>query len=142
MEKILKGKKFFAFTKGLACFTGILLVMLAVFSCNNVLVGDGGSLIIAMPGARVATASRFTIELTGSNGTTQSKTFAGGSSVQFDDLAPDTYSIVVEGKDDTVVLTAGDGVTLANEVGKFAVTPQSNGRQWTINESGALQQVQ
>lgn len=42
MEKSLKGKKFFTFEKGLACFTGILLIMLVVFSCNNVLIRRGG----------------------------------------------------------------------------------------------------
>lgn len=52
-----------------------------------------------MPGARAATASSFTIELTGTSGFTKSKTLAGGTSVQFDDLVPDTYSIVVEGMD-------------------------------------------
>ena len=46
-----------------------------------------------------STASNFTIELTGSNGTTPIKTVSGGSTVQFDDLAPDTYHIVVEGID-------------------------------------------
>ncbi len=129
MEKILKGKKFFTFEKWLACFTGILLVMLAVFSCNNVLVKDGGSLVIAVPGARAASASSYTIELTGTNGTTQSKTLAGGSSVQFDDLAPDTYSIVVEGKDETGVVVfygtssatvvAGETATVTMELQKM-----------------------
>lgn len=42
MESLLKGKKFFTFEKGLACFTGILLVLLVVFSCNNVLIMGGG----------------------------------------------------------------------------------------------------
>ncbi len=80
MESLLKGKKFFTFEKGLACFTGILLIMLVVFSCNNIIaIKEGGSLIIALPGTRATTASRFTIELTGSNGTTQSKTLAGGT---------------------------------------------------------------
>ena len=104
MGKILKGKKFFTFEKWLACFTGILLVMLAVFSCNNMLVKDGGSLVIALPGARAATASSFTIELTGTSGAPQSKTVAGGTTVQFDDLAPGAYNIVVEGKDESGVV--------------------------------------
>ena len=114
MEKILKGKKFFAFTKGLACFTGILLIMLAVFSCTNMLIRDGGSLIIALPGARAATASRFTIELTGTNGTPKSQTLDGGTTAQFDDLAPDTYSIVVKGMDasDSVVFYGTSSATV------------------------------
>ena len=42
MEKSLKGKKFFTFGEGLTIFTGILLVLLVVFSCNNVLIIGGG----------------------------------------------------------------------------------------------------
>ena len=57
-------------------------------------------MIIALPGTRATTASRFTIELTGTSGFTKSETLAGGTTAQFDDLAPDTYSIVVEGMDD------------------------------------------
>ena len=92
-------KKLFVFGKRFAGFVGMLLILLCVFSCSNLMVNDGGSLVIAVPGARAATASSFTIKLTGSNGTPQNKTVAGGSTVQFDDLAPDTYHIVVEGID-------------------------------------------
>ena len=120
MEKILKGKKFFTFEKWLACFTGILLVMLAVFSCNNVLVKDGGSLIIAMPGARAATASSYTIELTGSNGTTQSKTVAGGASVQFDNLLVGSYTVIVDGKDENDKIVTGGSSKATVVAGKTA----------------------
>lgn len=99
MEKTLKSKKLLALTKGIASFTGILLVLFIAFSCNNVLVKGGGSLIIATPGARAASASSYTIELKGSNGTTQSKPLTSGTTVQFDDLAPDTYDIIVKGMD-------------------------------------------
>lgn len=121
MEKILKSKRFFTFTKCLACFTGILLVMLAVFSCTNMLIRDGGSLIIALPGARAASDSiSYTIVVEGSQGSTQSKPLTGGTTVQFDDLAPDTYSISVEGRneDDAVVLYGTDSATV--EAGKTA----------------------
>lgn len=99
MRNILKDRRFFVFKAGSVGFVAIALALLCVFSCNNLLVLGGGSLVIAMPGTRAATASRFTIELTGTNGTTQSKTLAGGTTAQFDDLAPDTYSIVVKGMD-------------------------------------------
>lgn len=45
MEKSLKGKKFFTFGEGLTIFTGILLVLLVVFSCNNVLIIGGGGVV-------------------------------------------------------------------------------------------------
>ena len=88
MRNILKDRRFFVFKAGSVGFVAIALALLCVFSCNNLLVLGGGSLVIAMPGTRAATASRFTIELTGTNGTTQSKTLAGGTTTaQFDDLA-------------------------------------------------------
>ena len=47
------------------------------------------------------------------------------------------------------MLSAGDGVDLAAEVGKFKVTPKSDGTEWTIvvtetdaGQVGQLQQVQ
>ena len=78
------------------------------------MVNDGGSLIIAVPRARAATASSFTIELTGSSGSSQNKTVSGGSTVQFDDLAPDTYRIIVKAADDsgTVVLYGTSSATV------------------------------
>ena len=134
MQKSLR--KLLVFGKELSIFTGILLVLLFVFSCNNMInIRGGGNLIIAIPGARAATASSFTIELTGSNGTTQNKTVSGGSTVQFDDLAPDTYRISVKAADDSgaVVLSgsakatvvAGETATvtvdLESALGKLAV---------------------
>ena len=82
-------KKLFVLGKRFASFTCILVMLLLVFSCNNLFISGGGSLIIATPGARAVTGNEiYIIELTGSNGTTQSKTVAGGTTVQFDDLAP------------------------------------------------------
>ena len=113
MQKSLR--KLLVFGKELSIFTGILLVLFFVFSCNNMInIRGGGNLIIAIPGARAATASSFTIELTGSNGATQNKTVSGGSTIQFDDLAPDTYTISVKGMDDagTVVFSGSAKATV------------------------------
>ena len=119
MEKSLKNKKLLALTKGIAGFAGILLVLFVIFSCNNILITSGGSLIISTPGARAASGSiSYTIVVEGSQGFTQRKNLTSGSSVQFDNLAPDTYSISVEGKneDDAVVLFGTDSATV--EAGK------------------------
>ena len=116
MQKSLR--KLLVFGKELSIFTGILLVLLFVFSCNNMINIRGGNLIIAIPGARAATASSFTIELTGSNGATQNKTVSGGSTVQFDDLAPDTYTIAVKGKDVTGTVVFYGTSTATVVVGK------------------------
>ncbi len=123
MRNILKDRRFFVFKAGSVGFVAIALALLCVFSCNNLLVLGGGSLVIAMPGTRAATASRFTIELTGTNGTTQSKTLAGGTTTaQFDDLAPDTYDIIVKGIDEAgaVVLRGSSSATVV--AGKTAST--------------------
>lgn len=123
MRNILKDRRFFVFKAGSVGFVAIALALLCVFSCNNLLVLGGGSLVIAMPGTRAATASRFTIELTGTNGTTQSKTLAGGTTTaQFDDLAPDTYDILVKGIDEAgaVVLRGSSSATVT--AGKTAST--------------------
>lgn len=123
MRNILKDRRFFVFKAGSVGFVAIALALLCVFSCNNLLVLGGGSLVIAMPGTRAATASRFTIELTGTNGTTQSKTLAGGTTTaQFDDLAPDTYDILVKGIDEAgaVVLRGSSSATVV--AGKTAST--------------------
>ena len=118
MQKSLR--KLLVFGKELSIFTGILLVLLFVFSCNNILMRNSGSLVITVPGARAATASSFTIELTGSSGATQSKTVSGGSTVQFDDLDPDTYTISVKGMDDTSTLVLSGSATATVVAGKTA----------------------
>lgn len=75
-----------------------------------------------MPGARAASASRFTIELTGTNGTTQSKTLAGGTTAQFDDLTPGAYDIVVEGTDTNNKVVLGGASSATVVAGKTAST--------------------
>ena len=107
MKNSWESKKILAYGKRFSVFTSIMLVLLFAFSCSNLIMNDGGSLIIAVPGARAASASSYTIELTGSNGTTQSKTVAGGTTAQFDDLAPDTYIISVKGTNADVVVFYG-----------------------------------
>lgn len=123
MRNILKDRRFFVFKAGSVGFVAIALALLCVFSCNNLLVLGGGSLVIAMPGTRAATASRFTIELTGTNGTTQSKTLAGGTTTaQFDDLAPDTYDILVKGIDEAGAIVLGGSSSATVVAGKTAST--------------------
>lgn len=114
MKNSWESKKILAYGKRFSVFTSIMLVLLFAFSCSNLIMNDGGSLIIAVPGARAASASSYTIELTGSNGTTQRKTVTGGTTAQFDDLAPDTYTIVVEGIDtnNKVVLGGSSSATV------------------------------
>lgn len=123
MRNILKDRRFFVFKAGSVGFVAIALALLCVFSCNNLLVLGGGSLVIAMPGTRAATASRFTIELTGTNGTTQSKTLAGGTTTaQFDDLDPDTYDIIVKGIDEAGAIVLGGSSSATVVAGKTAST--------------------
>ncbi|MEE0133552.1 MAG: hypothetical protein U0I22_07135 [Treponema sp.] len=107
MKNSWESKKILAYGKRFSVFTSIMLVLLFAFSCSNLIMNDGGSLIIAVPGARAASASSYTIELTGTNGTTQSKTVAGGTTAQFDDLDPDTYNISVKGTNADVVVLYG-----------------------------------
>ena len=141
MKSLLKGKRFFTFEKGLACFTGILLIMLVVFSCNNIIaIKEGGSLIIALPGTRATTASCFTIELTGTSGFNKRETLAGGTTAQFDDLVPDTYSIVVEGMDDAgnKVLSGTEKATvIAGETATVPVKLQNLLGSLTVDFVGA-----
>ena len=139
MRKSLR--KLLVFGKELSIFTGILLVLLFVFSCNNMInIRGGGNLIIAIPGARAATASSFTIELTGSSGATQNKPVSGGSTVQFDDLAPDTYNISVKGMDDagTVVFSGSAKATVvAGETATVMVDLESALGNLTVSFEGA-----
>ena len=120
MSKLRDHKKLFVFGKRFAGFAGMLLILLCAFSCSNLMVNDGGSLVIAVPGARAATASSFTIELTGSNGATQNETVSGGSTVQFDDLAPGAYNIVVEGIDTNNKVVVGGAYNATVVAGETA----------------------
>ena len=146
MKNSWESKKILAYGKRFSVFTSIMLVLLCVFSCNNLLVLGGGSLVIAMPGTRAAIASSYTIELTGTNGTTQSKTLAGGTTAQFDDLDPDTYNISVKGKDDSglVVLygmsnaTVEAGATASATVNLGTVANDLNSLQQAITTGGIV----
>ena len=146
MKNSWESKKILAYGKRFSIFTSIMFVLLCVFSCNNLLVLGGGSLVIAMPGTRATIASSYTIELTGTNGTTQSKTLAGGTTAQFDDLDPDTYNISVKGKDDSglVVLygmsnaTVEAGATASATVNLGTVANDLNSLQQAITTGGIV----
>ena len=140
-------KKLFVFGKRFAGFAGMLLILLCAFSCSNLMVNDGGSLIISTPGARAVTGNEiYTIELTGSNGATQNKTVSGGSTVQFDDLAPDTYRISVKAADDSgaVVLygisdaTVTAGATASATVKMSEVVNDYNSLSKAISTGGIV----
>ena len=140
MKNSLDCKKLLSYGKELSIFAGIFLVLLFVFSCNNILMRNSGSLVITVPGARAASASTFTIELTGSSGSPQSKTISSGATVQFYDLAPDTYTINVKGMDDagTVVLSGSATATVvAGETTTVPVELQKLLGSLTVNFEGA-----
>ena len=114
-------KKLFVFGKRFASFSCILVMLLLVFSCSNLMVNDGGSLIISTPGARAVTGNEiYTIELTGSSGSSQSKTVSGGSTVQFDNLAPDTYRISVKAINERNVAVCGGTASAIVKSGETA----------------------
>ena len=145
MSKLRDHKKLFVFGKRFAGFAGMLLILLCVFSCSNLMVNDGGSLVIAIPGARAASASSYTIELKGSNGTTQTKTVAGGTTAQFDDLDPDTYTISVKGTNESVVVlygtssaTVSAGATASATVKLGAVANDLNSLQQAVTAGGIV----
>ena len=145
MKNSWESKKILAYGKRFSVFTSIMLVLLFAFSCSNLIMNDGGSLIIAVPGARAASASNYTIELTGANGTTQSKTLAGGTTAQFDDLDPDTYNISVKGTNESVVVlygtssaTVSAGATASATVKLGAVANDLNSLQQAVTAGGIV----
>ena len=145
MKNSWESKKILAYGKRFSVFTSIMLVLLFAFSCSNLIMNDGGSLIIAVPGARAASASSYIIELTGANGTTQRKTVAGGTTAQFDDLAPDTYTISVKGTNaDVVVLygtssaTVSAGATASATVKLGAVANDLNSLRQAVTAGGIV----
>ena len=144
---MLKIKTLFALGKGISTFASILLVSFLLLACNNLTIG-GGSLIISTPGARAVTGNgSYTFNLTGSKGASLSKTVSAGSTVQFHALAPDTYTIAVEGKDadGAVVLggssratvtageTASATVNLVEGVGDYDSLQKAVGNGGTVN---------
>ena len=145
MKNSWESKKILAYGKKFSVFTSIMLVLLFAFSCSNLIMNDGGSLIIAVPGARAASASSYTIELTGSNGTTQRKTVAGGTTAQFDDLDPDTYTISVKGTNESVVVlygtssaTVSAGATASAMVKMGTVANDLNSLQQAVTAGGIV----
>lgn len=145
MSNLQDHKKLFVFGKRFAGFAGILLVSFLLLACENLIMNDGGSLIIAVPGARAASASSYTIELTGANGSTQRKTVAGGTTAQFDDLDPDTYTISVKGTNESVVVlygtssaTVSAGATASATVKLGAVANDLNSLQQAVTAGGIV----
>ena len=146
-NKLLKIKTLFALGKGISTFASILLVSFLLLACNNLTIG-GGSLIISTPGARAVTGNgSYTFNLTGSKGASLSKTVSAGSTVQFHALAPDTYTIAVEGKDAdgavvlggsshatvTAGVTASATVNLVEGVGDYYSLQKAVGNGGTVN---------
>ena len=139
MKNPWERKKILAYGKRFSVFTSIMLVLLFAFSCSNLIMNDGGSLIIAVPGARAASASSYTIELTGSNGTPQRKNVAGGTTAQFDDLAPDTYTISVKGTNERNVVVFGGSksvVVKSGETASVMIALEALIGELTVNLSG------
>lgn len=97
-------------------------MLLCVFSCNNLLtLSEGGSLLVSVPGGRNASdATIYTIELNGTTGYVYRKTIAAGETAAFEELVPDTYTILVKGsnEEDIVVYYGSSSATV--EAGKTA----------------------
>lgn len=122
MRNILKDRRFFVFKAGIFGFASVLFVLLCVFSCNNLLtLSEGGSLLVSVPGGRNASdATIYTIELNGTTGSVYRKTIAAGETAAFEELVPDTYTILVKGsnEEDIVVYYGSSSATV--EAGKTA----------------------
>ncbi len=122
MRNILKDRRFFVFKAGSVGFVAIALALLCVFSCNNLLtLSEGGSLLVSVPGGRNASdATIYTIELNGTTGSVYRKTIAAGETAAFEELVPDTYTILVKGsnEEDIVVYYGSSSATV--EAGKTA----------------------
>lgn len=123
MRNSLKDTRLFVFRAGILSLTVIALALLFIFSCNNLLVlGSGGTLIVSVPGGRSASddATIYTIELTGSAGTVYRKTVSAGQTAAFEELEPDTYSILVKGSNDEGIVVYYGSATAIVESGKTA----------------------
>lgn len=121
MRNSLKDTRFCVFKAGIFGFASVLFVLLCVFSCNNLLVlGSGGTLIVSVPGGRSASddATIYTIELNGSAGTVYRKTVSAGQTAAFEELEPDTYSILVKGSNDEGIVVYYGSSTATVEAGK------------------------
>lgn len=122
MKNLLNDKRFFVFKAGILSLTVIVLVLLCVFSCNNLLVlSSGGALIVSVPGGRaISDATIYTIELKGTNGSVYSKTVNAGQVAAFEELVPDTYSILVKGSNVEDIVVYYGSATAIVEAGKTA----------------------
>lgn len=122
MRNLLKDRRFFVFKAGIFCFASVLFVLLCVFSCNNLLtLSEGGSLLVSVPGGRNATdATIYTIELKGEKGSTYSKTVSAGETAAFEELIPDTYTILVKGSNEKDIVVYYGSASATVEAGKTA----------------------
>ncbi len=113
---------FSVFKAGIFCFASVLFVLLCVFSCNNLLtLSEGGSLLVSVPGGRNATdATIYTIELKGEKGSTYSKTVSAGETAAFEELVPDTYTILVKGSNEKDIVVYYGSASATVEAGKTA----------------------
>ena len=155
MRNILKDRRFFVFKAGSVGFVAIALALLCVFSCNNLLVlGSGGTLIVSVPGGRYASdATIYTIDLNGTSGAIYSKTISAGQTAAFEELVPDTYTILVKGSNEkdivvyygssTATVEAGKTssamVELMDLLGKLSVefSGATNGKNFSVDLKGA-----
>ena len=122
MRNLLKDRRFFIFKAGIFGFASVLFVLLCVFSCNNLLtLSEGGSLLVSVPGGRNATdATIYTIELKGEKGSTYSKTVSAGETAAFEELIPDTYTILVKGSNEKDIVVYYGSASATVEAGKTA----------------------
>ena len=155
MRNSLKDRRFFVFKAGSVGFVAIALALLCVFSCNNLLVlGSGGTLIVSVPGGRYASdATIYTIDLNGTSGAIYSKTISAGQTAAFEELVPDTYTILVKGSNEkdivvyygssTATVEAGKTssamVELMDLLGKLSVefSGATNGKNFSVDLKGA-----
>ena len=155
MRNSLKDTRFCVFKAGIFGFASVLFVLLCVFSCNNLLVlGSGGTLIVSVPGGRYASdATIYTIDLNGTSGAIYSKTIPAGQTAAFEELVPDTYTILVKGSNEkdivvyygssTATVEAGKTssamVELMDLLGKLSVefSGATNGKNFSVDLKGA-----
>lgn len=153
MRNILKDTRLLK--AGLLSLIAIALALLLIFSCNNLLVlGSGGTLIVSVPGGRYASdATIYTIDLNGTSGAIYSKTIPAGQTAAFEELVPDTYTILVKGSNEkdivvyygssTATVEAGKTssamVELMDLLGKLSVefSGATNGKNFSVDLKGA-----
>ena len=153
MRNSLKDTRFLK--AGLLSLTAIALALLLIFSCNNLLVlGSGGTLIVSVPGGRYASdATIYTIDLNGTSGAIYSKTISAGQTAAFEELVPDTYTILVKGSNEKDIVvyygsstatveegkTSSAMVELMDLLGKLSVefSGATNGKNFSVDLKGS-----